>query len=155
MRGLLLLATHAGALAVGFAAGIYVLPILTAAPPPDAAMVEAAEAEAVAVGTFRRDLRGSDRLHWGEGTIAVTATQAVHRGALAPGPDYRLYLTRGLVEHEDGFAAAQKVMIGPVDGFEGFALALPPGVDPAEWDAALIWCEAFGEFITAAVLEPR
>ena len=118
-------------------------------------MVAAAEAEAVATGTFTRDLRGSDRLHWGEGTLSVTAMQAVHRGTLAPGPDYRLYLTRGLVTHEDEFAAAEKVMIGPVDGFEGFALALPPGVDPAAWDAALIWCEAFGEFITAANLVAR
>ena len=155
MKWLLLLVTHAGALAVGFAAGVYFLPILTASPPPDAAMIEAAEAEALRTGTFTRDLRGSDRLHWGEGTISVTATQAVHRGALAPGPDYRLYLTKGLVTHEDEFAAADKVMIGPVDGFEGFALSLPPGVDVAEWDAALIWCEAFGEFITAAALADR
>lgn len=46
------------------------------------------------------DLRGSDFLHRGEGKISVTPTRIVHEGALAPGPDYKLYLTQVFVEHE-------------------------------------------------------
>ena len=37
--------------------------------------------------------------------------------------------------------------------FENFALDLPPANDLDEYDAVVIWCEAFKQFITAARLE--
>jgi hypothetical protein len=27
---------------------------------------------------------------------------------------------------------------------------MPDGIDPADYDTVVIWCETFGEFITAA-----
>ena len=86
--------THAIAVAIGFALGIYFLPILTAPPSPDAAMLEEQAQGALFKAELTRDLRGSDFLHWGEGTISVSATQIIHEGALAPGPDYKLYLLK-------------------------------------------------------------
>ena len=144
--------THAAALAVGFALGIYLLPIIIAPDAPDAALLEERAQDALFTAEFTRDLRGSDFLHWGEGTVSITPTQIVHEGRLAPGPAYKLYLVNEFVEHEDEFlpvrSAAQ--LIGDVDSFEGFLLDLPDGVDVSEYTTVLIWCEAFSQFITAA-----
>jgi hypothetical protein len=57
------LMTHGGALALGVGLGIYLLPILTAPPSPDAALLEQRAAEALFTAELTRDLRGSDLLH--------------------------------------------------------------------------------------------
>ena len=152
LRLILLLGTHIGALAIGFALGVYLLPILTAAPSPDAAVLSRQAEGARFTAKLTRDLRGSDALHWGEGKISITANQIVHEGRLAPGPDYRLYLVDRFVDHEDAFqpikAAAKQV--GLVNMFDGFVIDLPADIDPAQYNTVLVWCEAFSEFITAA-----
>lgn len=151
MRKLILwLFTHGVALAIGFAAGVYFLPILTAPPAPDTAKLEAMAAQAQFKATLTRDLRGSDFAHWGEGTISVSAGEITHQGKLAPGPDYKLYLTKGLVDHEDTFDRANSVQVGDVKSFSGFILNVPADIDVNGYDSVLVWCEAFGEFITAA-----
>lgn len=149
---ILLLITHGAALAVGFAAGIYVLPILTAPPSPDAATLETSAQDAMFSATLTRELRGSDRLHWGEGQISLSPTQIVHQGELAPGPDYKLYLVPEFVEHEDEFEPIRDtaLQIGDIKSFDGFILDVPAGVDLAAYTTVLIWCEAFSEFITSA-----
>lgn len=145
-------ASHGAALGVGFALGIYLLPILTAPESPDASMLEQSSAGAKFTATLTRDLRGSDFLHWGEGEISLTETQIVHMGRLAPGPDYKVYLVDQFVEHEDEFLPikSQARLIGDVKSFEGFLLDIPPDVNVADYTTVLIWCEAFSEFITAA-----
>lgn len=152
MRRIILLITHGAMLAVGFALGIYALPILTAPPAPDAAMLEEKAQGAVFTGTFERDLAGSDFLHWGEGQVSLTERQIVHEGKLAPGPDYKLYLVPEFVEDEAGFEAlrTRALRVGDVKGFSGFVLDLPEGVDLAQFNSVVVWCESFGEFITAA-----
>ena len=151
-RVIVWLFTHGAAVAVGFALGIYFLPILTAPPSPDADVLQAEAANAEFSAELTRDLRGSDRLHWGEGTISVSSTMIVHEGALSPGPDYKLYLLKQFVEHEDEFEPikSEAVQIGDVKSFGGFLLDVPEGVDVSEYNTVLIWCEAFSEFITAA-----
>ena len=42
------------------------------------------------------------------------------------------------------------VQVGAVQTFENFMVNVPEGIDPAEFSAAIVWCEAFGQFITAA-----
>jgi hypothetical protein len=144
------LITHSIALAIGFAAGVYFLPILTAPPSPDSAKLEEMAASATYSATLTRDLRGSDFVHWGEGAISVSPTEVTHQGKLAPGPDYKLYLTQALVDHEDSFDRAKAVQIGDVKSFGGFIVTVPEGVDIEAYNSILVWCEAFGEFITAA-----
>jgi hypothetical protein len=148
----LLTATHLVALAVGFAAGIYLLPILTAPEAPSAAEVEQAAAGATYSGEFTRDLAGSDLLHWGEGTVTIGPDKVALMGRVAPGPDYKLYLTPSFVETEAEFEAVRdrSVRVGDVRTFENFIVPLPATVDPAEYDSVVVWCESFGEFITAA-----
>lgn len=149
-RIILALVTHGIALAVGFALGVYLLPILTAPPSPDAAMLEEQAQGADYTAVLTRELRGSDFLHWGEGRVSVSATQIVHQGKLAPGPDYKLYLTKDLVDHEDTFDRASAVQLGDVKTFDGFLVEVPSGVNIDDYTAVLVWCESFSEFITAA-----
>lgn len=154
-RFITLLATHGLALFVGFAAGIYSLPLLIAPPAPDAATVGQAVAAATLRGTFRRDLQDSDALHWGEGTVSVGPRQIAFDGRLAPGPDYKLYLSPTFVETEADFQRLKPTMrrIGDVKTFDRFLLDLPPDVEPGRYQAVIIWCETFNEFITAARLQ--
>ena len=143
------LITHGIAVAIGFGLGIYLLPILTAPPSPDAAVLEAQAADAQYTAELTRELRGSDFLHWGEGTISVTGDQIIHMGKLAPGPDYKVYLTKGLVDHEDAFVREEAVQVGDVKSFDGFILELPADVNIDDYTSVLVWCESFSEFITA------
>lgn len=151
MRAIILIFTHAGMLGVGFALGIYLLPILTAPKGPDAAELAAMAQKAVFTTEFTRDLEDSDFLHWGEGTVSLTPTEIVHQGALSPGPDYKLYLLPEYVETEAGFEAIKDsaLQLGDIKTFDGFILPVPEGTDLTAYTTVLIWCEAFGEFITA------
>jgi hypothetical protein len=140
------------ALAAGFALGIYLLPILTAPPSVDRAMLAEAAKTAKYTTTFTRDLKGSDFLHWGEGEVSVTSQKIVHSGRLAPGPDYKLYLAPDFAEDEASFLKIkdQAVRVGDVKTFDGFVLDLPTDTNIDAHTTIVIWCEAFGEFITAA-----
>lgn len=139
-------------LAGGFALGIYFLPILTAPASPDQTILAEESRDAMFVADLTRDLRGSDFLHWGEGKISISASRIVHEGSLSPGPDYKLYLVKQFVEHEDEFLPlkADAQLIGDIKTFNGAVLSVPEGVDVTEYTTVLIWCEAFSEFITAA-----
>ena len=151
-RTIILAITHIVALVVGFALGIYFLPILTAEDAPAEEVLQEAAIGAQYFGEFVRELPGSDGFHWGEGTISVTPTQLVHTGELAPGPDYKVYLTQEFVDDEAGFEAVKDgaLYIGDVKSFDGFLLDLPPGTDIEAYDTVVVWCESFFEFITAA-----
>lgn len=155
MRIILVLFTHFFAGALGFAAGIYFLPILTAPEGPDVEVIRSTADRAEFTGEFRRDLADSDALHWGEGRLFISADSIAFEGRLAPGPDYRLYLSPQFVETEADFEALKPGMveIGRVATFENFMLAVPDSVDPADFGAVIVWCESFGQFITAAAYQ--
>jgi hypothetical protein len=152
MGKLLLAASHLGALAVGFALGVYLLPILTAPQPPAADAVAAAMREAQHHTEFRRDLEGSDALHYGEGRVSVGRTAVSFRGRLAPGPAYRLYFAPRFVRTKQEFlrVKAASVPVGDIRTFDSFIVAVPPSLDVSRYDTVVVWCEAFEAFITAA-----
>ena len=149
---LVLLATHGLAVAAGFALGVYYLPILIAPAAPTTAEVAAKSAAAAFTAEFRRDLQDSDALHWGEGRVHVGKDAITLAGRLAPGPDYKLYLSPEFVETEAYFMRLKPrmVRVGEVKTFENFVVAVPANVDPAAYSAVIVWCERFGQFITAA-----
>lgn len=151
-RILVLAVSHVLAAGAGFAGGIYVLPILTAPPAPSVQEVERQRGEAEYMGEFRRDLAGSDSLHWGEGTVSIGPQSIALMGRLAPGPDYKLYLSPEFVETEAEFERLRDrmVRVGDVNTFENFLVPLPGTVDPANYNTVIVWCEAFSQFITAA-----
>ena len=115
-------ASHFAVAAVGFAAGIYALPILIAPAAPTADELKAATAKVQFSGQFRRDLKDSDALHWGEGTVSVSLHAISLVGSLSPGPDYKLYLSKEFVETEEDFKKLKPgmVRVGDVKTFENF-----------------------------------
>jgi len=152
MKRILLLVTHLGALALGFALGIYMLPILTEPQGPSVAEVEKHASTATYSAEFSRDLAGSDLLHWGEGTVYVSDKTVSLMGAVSPGPDYKLYLAPEFVETEEQFLQIKRksVQVGDVKTFDNFVLPVPDSIDPAQYTTVVVWCETFGEFISAA-----
>ena len=151
-KALLLTASHAAAGVIGIAAGIYFLPILTAPAAPSIAELSVQSGKAEFKGVFRRDLKGSDLLHWGEGQVAVGRTAISLLGRISPGPDYKLYLSPEFVETKQDFARLKPKMVrvGDVRTFENFIVPVAEGVDPDAFNTVIVWCETFGQFITAA-----
>ena len=148
----LLLASHGIVGLAGFAAGIYLLPILTAPTAPTASEVMAAAQSATYTAEFNRDRKDSDALHWGEGAVSISPQAVSLVGKLAPGPDYKLYLSPEFVETEADFKRLkpQMLRVGDVKTFNNFIVPVPQGVDPAKFSTVIVWCETFSEFITAA-----
>lgn len=150
--GLLLIASHVAVATVGFAGGIFILPILIAPAAPTAAELKAATTQVQFSGQFKRDLKDSDALHWGEGVVSVSADSVSLVGKLSPGPDYKLDLSPEFVETEVDFKRLKSSMVrvGDVKTFENFAVAIPAGIEPANYSTVIVWCETFSEFISAA-----
>jgi len=144
--------THIATLALGFALGIYVLPILTAPPAPTDSEIRISVSRAVYTGEFIPELKGSDALHWGEGKLSVSLDQIALMGQLAPGPDYQLYLSPQWVETEAEFMQlkASMLRVGAVKTFDHFIVPMAPNTDLTAFNTVVVWCETFGEFITAA-----
>ena len=144
--------THGIALAVGFALGIYLLPILIAPDAPSDEAVSSNMQQAMFKTRFTRELPGSDFLHWGEGEVSISENRIGFTGSLAPGPDYQIYLTRELALDEQSFLRIkdQAARIGAVKTFDNFLIDIPAGINPEDYNAIIVWCETFAEFITAA-----
>lgn len=151
-KRLLLVASHLAMLLIGVAIGIYALPILVAPAAPRSDDVRAHASTATYQGRFRRDLADSDLLHWGEGVVSVGPRSIAFEGELAPGPDYKLYLSPEFVETEADFARIKPrmVRVGDVKTFKNFIVEVPASIDIARYDSVIVWCETFSQFITAA-----
>lgn len=147
-----LIASHLAVAALGFAAGIFALPILTAPAGPTAAQLGAQAAQAQFTGHFTRDVAGSDWLHWGQGAVSVSGTAVALAGKLAPGPDYKLYLSPEFAPTRADVLRlkSRMVLLGDVNTFDGFVVPVPAGVDVGQFNTVVVWCESFEQFITAA-----
>ena len=152
MRKFLLLLSHLAAVALGFGLGIYALPILIAPSPPTTSDIGAQASQAIFRGQFRRDLKGSDALHWGEGTVSVGPGSIGLAGELSPGPDYKLYLSPEFVETEADFNRLKPRMarVADIKTFKNFLVPVPESIDTTRYNTVIIWCETFGQFISAA-----
>lgn len=146
------LVTHLIAVAIGFAVGIYMLPILTALPAPTESEMKQAAAQAEFSGEFKKDLAGSDFLHWGEGKVSIGKRFISLEGKVAPGPDYKLYLAPDFVDTEESFnqLKSKMVQVGDIKTYENFVIPVPETINPNEFNTVVVWCESFGEFITSA-----
>ena len=109
-------------------------------------------------GTFVRTLPGSGPLHWGEGTVRLSKTHLVFDTdvTLAPGPDYRIYLTKHFIDDKPGFLRlkADAIQVASLKTFSGpLSFKLPEGIDTDTYNNVLVWCENFSMFITSAQLD--
>lgn len=149
---IVLILTHLFVGIIGFGLGIYALPILIAPPAPSESEIVSMSSNAVYVAEFKKDLKDSDAFHWGEGKVSIGPEFITLNGKLAPGPDYKLYLSPEFVETEVDFERLKPSMllVGDVKTFENFSVKLSPDIDPSQYSAVIVWCETFSEFITSA-----
>jgi hypothetical protein len=84
--------------------------------------------------------------------VSIASKAISLAGRLAPGPDYKLYLSPEFVETEADFKRLKSSMVrvGDVKTFENFVVPIPAGIEPAKYKAVVVWCETFAQFITAA-----
>ena len=148
---LALLLSHGLVAILGFAAGIYTLPILTAQPAPSAAVWQQREQQAVYRTEFDHQRQDSDFLHRGQGRVLVGSDFVSFQGSLSPGPDYRLYFSPEFIETEADFLRLKQRMVstGDVRSFDGFDIELN-GIDIEHYSTVIVWCESMNQFITSA-----
>jgi hypothetical protein len=149
---LLLIVSHVFIGALGIVIGIYSLPILTAPPAPTSAKIKSISLGEKYTAEFKRNLKGSDLLHWGEGKVSIGENYVTLMGKLAPGPDYKLYLSPKFIETEAQFEQFKHSMLqlGDVNTFENFVVEIAPNTPLDKFNTLVVWCESFGEFITSA-----
>jgi hypothetical protein len=137
---------------LGLGLGIYLLPILTAPKSVDIDKIIKLEKNALYKTLFVKDLKGSDLFHWGEAKVTVSKNEIIVNGSIAPGPDYKLYLTKEFVEQEEEFLSVKdkSKYIAEVKTFKNFVITIPENIDINDYNTIVIWCESFSEFITAA-----
>ena len=137
---------------LGLGLGIYLLPILTSPKSVDIDKIIKLEKNALYKTLFVKDLKGSDLFHWGEAKVTVSKNEIIVNGSIAPGPDYKLYLTKEFVEQEEEFLFIRdkSKYIAEVKTFKNFVITIPENIDINDYNTIVIWCESFSEFITAA-----
>ena len=144
---------------IGFALGIYSLPILIEwRAANDKPITEQVFTQSDPKGQFDRNSPGSDALHWGEGTVRISSGKLFFGEdvKLAPGPDYRIYLTKKFVDTRDGFSRikSQALQISKLKTFSGpLEFELPADINLDEFDNVIVWCEAFSQYIASARLD--
>jgi hypothetical protein len=144
--------SHILILAIGFIAGIYLLPILSAPLAPSALQINTLAINAQFNAEIPKSLEGSDFLHWGEGKFSLNSQTISFLGELSPGPDFKLYLSPHFVESEAEFLRLKSsmLMVGEVKTFDNFITTTTVPIALEEYNTIVVWCESFGEFITAA-----
>ena len=152
MKYILLFFSHGSVLGIGFILGIYLLPILTAPKSVDIQEIEKLASKVIYQTEFKKGQRGNDFLHWGQGIIKITSSEIIFKGKIAPGPDYKIYLTKEYVEHENEFLPIKNeaLFISDLKTFQNFIIPINHKINFNDYSTILIWCEAFKEFITSA-----
>ena len=144
---------------IGFAGGVYTLPIiieLRSEQPQEVTLAAAEKSDPI--GRFNRDSPGSDPLHWGEGGMRISAGKLIFEDdvKLAPGPDYRIYMSRKFADTKADFAKIkhQAVEVGKLKVFSGpLVFDLPEDFNTNEFDNVIVWCETFSMYIASARLD--
>ncbi len=148
----ILLASHLAVLGIGFAAGIYILPVLTAEKNASVAEIQNVVKDARYKGSFDKNQKGSNAVHWVDGRLYVSDHEIAFEGSVAPGPDYKIYLTKTQADDKQSFLNIKQeaLYVGDLKNFGNFKKNLPNGVNIDEYTTVQIWCERFGQFIGSA-----
>ncbi|MBN5232545.1 DM13 domain-containing protein [Serratia marcescens] len=144
--------SHLMFLVAGTGLGIYILPILTAQEDISLNEINEVQKKAKYKGEFSRNQKGSDVFHWAEGELYVTDNEIAFNGEVAPGPDYKIYLTKEQAVDKNSFLEIKKeaVMIGELKNFGNFRKNIPNSVNVNDFTTVQIWCERFSKFIGSA-----
>jgi hypothetical protein len=148
----LLAISHLAVAGFAFLLGVYSLPIFMAPADPSSGALALSIKNTRYVATIADKLTDSDWLHWGKGTFSIGDDVVVFQGTLAPGPDYRLYLSPKFIQTESDFLQLKSSMVevGKIKSFGNFILPISNQVDTERYNSVIVWCETFNQFITAA-----
>lgn len=149
-----LVASHLSLAGIGFATGIYILPVLTAEKNSEIDEINSVKQNARYYGKFEKNHVGSNAVHWAEGDLYITDREIAFEGSVAPGPDYKIYLTKTQANTKDEFINIKEdsLYIGDLKNFGNFIKQLPSGTDISNYAAVQIWCERFEQFISSATI---
>lgn len=147
-----LIASHLALFGIGFGVGVYILPILTAAENSSAEEIKSVKDNTRYTGVFNKNQKGSNAVHWAEGKLYVNDKEIAFEGSIAPGPDYKIYLTKTYADDRESFLKIKEdaLYIGDLKNFGNFKKELPNGVNIDEYTTVQIWCERFEQFIASA-----
>lgn len=149
---IVLLVSHFMFFGIGFGAGIYFLPVLTASQNATSEDVQQVKDNARYFGHFTKNQKGSNAVHWADGKLYVSNNEIAFEGSVAPGPDYKIYLTKTRADDRDSFLKIKDdaLYIGDLKNFGNFQKTIPEGVNIDDYTTVQIWCERFGQFISSA-----
>ena len=108
-------------------------------------------ARRVSMGAFH----GTDEFHFGRGTASIIETAPgrftlrLDDFSVRNGPDLFVYLSPAADDYAKG--ALEVGRLKATDGAFGYELT--PGVDPARFASAIIWCKQFSHLFAVAPLE--
>jgi len=152
MKKIIIISTYLITLMFGFGLGVYFLPIIIAEKSQSIQEIENIKKQATYETEFKRGQRGNDFFHWGEGKVYISNQYISLKGQISPGPDYKIYLLKNFVEHEDEFIPVKSdaIFVSDLKLFKNFVIKVPVDVKVSDYNTILIWCEKFKEFITSA-----
>ena len=152
MKKIIVISTYLITLMFGFGLGVYFLPIIIAEKSQSIQEIENIKKQATNETEFKRGQRGNDFFHWGEGKVYISNEYISLKGQISPGPDYKIYLLKNFVEHEDEFIPVKSdaIFVSDLKLFKNFVIKVPVDVKVIDYNTILIWCEKFKEFITSA-----
>ncbi|KAB1770760.1 DM13 domain-containing protein, partial [Klebsiella pneumoniae] len=103
-------------------------------------------------GAFFKNQKGSNAVHWVDGKLYVSDQEIAFEGSIAPGPDYKIYLTKTQADDRNSFLKIKEesLYIGDLKNYGNFKKNLPNGVNIDEYTTVQIWCEKFEQFIGSA-----
>lgn len=144
---------------LGVALGFFLFPYVFP-PPPAAEVLSDADraAKVVADGTFIH-ADPNDPIHWGKGGVSVRRIFVfLHDDfEVGPGPKFHVYLVPKANIRTSGDLGNQMfVDLGRLRAFKGSQrYEIPAGVNLADFNSVVIWCEQFAVLISPADLKQK
>ena len=142
---------------VGFAAGIVVFPYLFPPPEVNEPLAGTTHADPVARATFIH-ANPSDPIHYGRGTATLypDLVRLESDFEVGPGPKFHVYLVPlAEVTPDTEVEKTMFVDLGRLKAFTGSQnYAIPGGIDLADFQSVVVWCEQFNVLISPATISP-
>jgi hypothetical protein len=140
----------------GVALGFFLFPFVFPPPPAADQLSDADRRERIiAEGTFIH-ANPSDPIHWGKGSVTVRQ-DSVFLGPdfeVGPGPKFHVYLVpRAQLRSSGDLSGQMFIDLGRLRAFKGSQrYMIPAGLDLANFQSVIIWCERFSVLISPADL---
>jgi Electron transfer DM13 len=147
-----------GVLGTGFgvAVGFFIFPYVFPPPPAAEQIADAERSKLVAFGSFIH-ANPSDPVHYGKGRVSVYEHTVFLESdfEVGPGPAFHVYLVpKASIRSSSDLKDVMFVDLGGLRAFKGSQrYPIPTGVDLAQYQSVIIWCEKFGVLISPADLK--